>query len=98
MGRLVPPHHLGDAGPRLLGGGPAPGERALQRQKGGEPEWDEALIPLTVPEVRRLLYHLIWQSRPRAKSVLEWSRWRRRHQARARLCNYKRRLNTYLRL
>ena len=55
-----------------------------------KPEWGEALIPLTVPEVRWLLYHLIlWQSGPSAKSVLEWSRWRRRHQARARLCHYK---------
>ena len=95
MGWLVPPHHPGDAGPRLSGGSPEPGERASQWQKGGEPEWDEALIPLTVPEVRRLLCHLIWQSKPTAKSVLEWSHWRRRHQARARLSHYKRRLTTY---
>ena len=64
----------------------------LLRQKGGEPEWDEALIPLTVPEVRRLLCRLIWQPMPLNKSVLAWSRWRRRHQARARHCHYKRRL------
>ena len=56
------------------------------------------MIPLTVPEVRRLLYHLIWESTPTAKSVLEWSRWRRRHQARARICHYKRRLTLHLRL
>ena len=91
MGRLVPAHHPGDAGPCLSGGGPATSQHLLQRQKGGESEWDEALIPLTVPEVRRLLYRLIWQPRSTAKSVLKWSRWRRRHQARARLCHYKRR-------
>ena len=61
-------------------------------KKGGELEWDETLIPLTVPEVRRLLYRLIWRPMPLNKSVLAWSRWRRRHQASARLCHYKRRL------
>ena len=70
-------------------------------KKGGEPEWDEALIPLTVPEVRRLLYRLIWRPMPLNKSVPAWSRWRRRHQARARRCHYQRRLkhlSQYLRL
>ena len=72
----------------------------LRRKKGGEPEWDEALIPLTVPEVRRLLYRLIWRPMPLNKSVLSWSRWRR-HQARARRCHYQRRLqhlSQYVRL
>ena len=70
-------------------------------KKGESQEWDEALIPLTVPEVRRLLYRLIWQPIPSNKSVLKWSRWRRRHQARARLCHYQRRLrhlSQYVRL
>jgi hypothetical protein len=48
----------------------------------------EELIPLTVPEVRRLLAHLIWHQPPKVTSVLDWSRWRRRHQARARRCHY----------
>ena len=39
-------------------------------QKGGEPEWDEPLIPMTVPEVRRLLYRLIWRPMLLNKSVL----------------------------
>ena len=59
---------------------------------GERTEWDEALIPLTVPEVRRLLYWLIWQPFPSNKSVLAWSRWRRRHQARARHSHCKSRL------
>ena len=48
----------------------------------------EDLIPLTLPEVRRLLAHLIWHQPPEATSVLAWSHWRRRHQARARRCHY----------
>ena len=91
-------YRRGDAGPLLFGVDPEPGERALQWQIEGEPEWDEALIPLTLPEVRRLLYHLIWQFTPSAKSVLEWSCWRPRHQARSRLCHYKHLLTTCLRL
>ena len=59
------------------------------------------LIPLTVPEVRRLLYRLIWRHQPTDESVLWWSRWRRRHQATARRCHYRRRqklLTTFLQL
>ena len=91
----------GPAGPGLPGGGSAKSQRLFRRKKGGEPEWDEALIPLTVPEVRRLLYRLIWRPMPLNKSVLAWSRWRRRHQARARRCHYQRRLqhlSQYVRL
>ena len=64
----------------------------FQRQKRGEPGWDESLIPLTIPEVRRLLYRLIWQPVLSNDSVLAWSRWRRRHQARARHYHYQHRL------
>jgi hypothetical protein len=39
------------------------------------------LLPLTVPEVRRLLFALVWQPPPRAAQILHWSAWRRRHQA-----------------
>ncbi len=50
------------------------------------------LIPLTVPEVRRLLGRLVWRTLPPPEFVLDWSRWRRRHQAQARRCHYQRRL------
>ena len=50
------------------------------------------LIPLTVPEVRRLLWRLVWRTLPSPEAVLAWSRWRRRHQAQARRCHYQRRL------
>jgi hypothetical protein len=48
------------------------------------------LLPLTVSEVRRLLDALIWTP-PQPGFVLAWSRWRRRHQARARRAHYQRR-------
>jgi hypothetical protein len=57
-------------------------------RKKGAPSPVEELIPLTVPEVRRLLAALIWHQPPEATAVLDWSRWRRRHQARARRCHY----------
>ena len=51
-----------------------------------------ALIPLTVPEVRRLLWRLLWPLALPPPAVLAWSLWRRRHQALARRCHYRRRL------
>jgi len=52
---------------------------------------DVDLIPLTVPEVRRLLVAFAWSTPPGAERTLGWSIWRR-HQARARRGHYKRRL------
>ncbi len=51
-----------------------------------------ALLPPTVPEVRRLLYRLLWAQPPPVTRVLWWSQWRRRHQARAKRGHYQRRL------
>ena len=51
------------------------------------------LIPLTRHEIRRLLTGLSRQlAAPAAQ--LHWSRWRRRHQATARNCHYRRRAQT----
>jgi hypothetical protein len=61
----------------------------------------EELLPVTVPEVRRLLRGLVWQSAPPDAVLLRWSYWRRRHQQRAKRCHYRRRLadvSTQLRL
>jgi hypothetical protein len=44
-----------------------------------------------VPEVRRLLVALVWTTPSQPGFVLAWSRWRRRHQARARRAHYQRR-------
>ena len=80
--QLVPPYHSGDARPRL------PHHYPRKRGKKGAPVPVSDLIPLTVPEVRRLLGHLIWTQSPEATAIFAWSRWRRRHQARARRCHY----------
>jgi SRSO17 transposase len=51
----------------------------------------EGLIPITVNEQRRLIDALILQPHRSLARLLNWSTWRRRHQARARLCHYQRR-------
>ena len=60
--------------------------------KGGYPGLDESLIPITVPELRRLLTRLVWTMSYPAKLGLSWSLWRRNHQIQARRCHYQRRL------
>src|ERR1019366_6052076 len=78
--RVVSAHHAGNARPCL------PHHHPCQRGKRGARASE--LIPLTVPEVRRLLGPLIWTQPPEATAIFAWSRWRRRHQARARRCHY----------
>jgi len=51
-------------------------------------------IPLTVPEVRRLLGRILFPLSRSAPAVLAWSWWRRCHQARASASHAKRRLNS----
>jgi hypothetical protein len=46
-------------------------------------------VPLSVPELRRLMMRLAAGQPP--TEVLAWSRWRRRHQAVAKYYHYKRR-------
>jgi hypothetical protein len=43
----------------------------------------QALLPLTVPEVRRLLWQFALKREPSSLHGLAWSYWRRRHQAQA---------------
>jgi hypothetical protein len=49
------------------------------------------LLPLTVAEVRHLLWQTAWSQAPPLGFILAWSLWRRRHQARARRSHAKRR-------
>lgn len=49
------------------------------------------LLPLTVPEVRRLLHRLVTHILCEPDTVIAWSLWRRRHQQRARRSHWKRR-------
>jgi SRSO17 transposase len=48
-------------------------------------------VPLSVPEVRRILWRLVLTRTPPTERVLGWSYWRRCHQARAKRCHYQRR-------
>jgi len=49
------------------------------------------LIPLTEPEVRRLLIAIVWPRLTTIEQALTWSTWRRRHQATAQRCHYRKR-------
>ena len=71
----------------------SPAPRPLRPRKGGRGglTGELGLLPLTVPEVRRLLVALVWTAPVQPGLVLAWSRWRRRHQARARRAHYQRR-------
>jgi hypothetical protein len=62
---------------------------AAAQPDGGYPH-DDQLIPLTRHEIRRLFTGLCQQP-PAPALQLQWSRWRRRHQATARACHYRRR-------
>lgn len=57
------------------------------------PEHEDRLIPLTRNEIRRLfsaLTEAFHRGAPWVLHRLHWSQWRRRHQARARACHYRR--------
>jgi SRSO17 transposase len=56
-----------------------------------QPDSDDQHIPLTTPEIRRLLAVLILTQHHQIEQILRWSQWRRRHQATARRCHYQRR-------
>lgn len=58
-------------------------------QPHGDPDGGQ-LIPLTRHEIRRLFTGL-GQQPPAPATQLHWSRWRRRHQATAKACHYRRR-------
>ena len=51
----------------------------------------EELLPWTVPEVRHLLWQLVWTEPASIPHVLAWSQWRRRHHARTKGRHYRRR-------
>src|SRR6478736_4416722 len=89
LARLAPPRHPRHAGAR-------PARRAAGRPeqaKGGARAARRLLVPLSVPEVRRLITRLAPGRGPPAPAfVLAWSFWRRAHQAAAQACCWGRRL------
>ena len=50
----------------------------------------EGLIPLTRNEIRRLFSQLLDRGRRALTAIAAWSRWRRRHQANAKIYHYRR--------
>jgi len=62
---------------------------AIEREHAPTPA---GLIELTVNEFRRLFDALLLGAKHSIDTLLAWSRWRRRHQARARECHYRRHL------
>ena len=62
-------------------------------QPAGSRPRDDQLIPLTRNEIRKLFTGLRQQP-PAARLQLHWSQWRRRHQATARACHYRKRART----
>ncbi|MBK1710772.1 hypothetical protein EBL84_00495 [Marichromatium sp. AB31] len=77
---MASPYHPCAAGPCL------PRRAATAGEKGGAVA---GRIALTAPEIRRLLEALLWRERAPPDAVIAWSDWRRRHQARARVCHYR---------
>ena len=54
-----------------------------------------ALVP-TVPEIRTLLARLVFKPSHKPSDIIQWSLWRRKHQASAAISHYKRRQNSQL--
>jgi hypothetical protein len=48
-------------------------------------------VPLSVQEIRRLLWRIVLAVQQTAQHILAWSHWRRRHQHLAQSYHYKRR-------
>ncbi|MGW1364922.1 IS701 family transposase [Streptomyces chartreusis] len=65
--------------------------RADEHSQHGAPD---GLIPLSCNEIQRLFITLAVRPDHTAAHRLDWSRWRRRHQARARACHYRRQAAT----
>src|SRR5260370_40368784 len=69
-------------------------EARLSSAANGSNQTPPLPIPLTVPEVRRLLGRLLFPLSRSPPALLAWSWWRRCHQARASASHAKRRLNS----
>lgn len=65
---------------------------ARLRVQPGAPPSALPLLPLTIPEVHRLLARLIWPAPCNMQRAFAWSGWRRSHQSRASYFHTKRRL------
>src|ERR1017187_1617061 len=57
----------------------------------GEKKTPGGQVPLSVPELRHLLTHLLWRGWHGVEHLLQWSQWRRHHQFHALRCHYRKR-------
>src|SRR4051812_18502156 len=79
-----PPRHAGARPPGRPAGRAERGQRGRRAAR-------ELLVPLSVPELRRLIVRLaLGRDPPTAGFVLAWSFWRRAHQAAAQACHWGR--------
>jgi len=60
-------------------------------ERAHHPPEQQKLVPLSINEIRRLLAKLIINTAHTIDHWLDWSTWRRRHQARAKTSHYRRR-------
>lgn len=68
----------------------------VTHEQGEEHVSGEELVPLTLAEVRRLMCSVLLRVLPEQQAALCWSRWRRKHQMRAKLCHRRRRARRLL--
>src|SRR5262245_34812663 len=98
---MVSPHHLGHVGASVFGSRAGRnGDRRGPPQRGAEAEDDQfgalqraprAPVRLRGAEIRGLFWQRVAVVERSATSILQWSRWRRWHQAWARYYHHRRR-------
>jgi hypothetical protein len=98
---VVSAYDAGDVGPgpadRLAGGSHRGGK--VKKKHGTSPggqspdgvqSQPRPHLPLSIPEIRRLLWRLVLAVEQTAQQIMAWSRWRRWHQSLAKYYHYKR--------
>ena len=87
MASLVSARHTGFVSSRCAISYSLPDSRH-ESSKGGSNELK--LLPWTLPELKRLLWRLVFSTSQSLFSVWHWSIWRRQKQQRSRQCHYRR--------
>lgn len=87
MASLVSTYYIGTVGSRYAISHSRSGSHHDSSKRGSN---ELKLLPWTLPEVKRLLWTLLWSTLPTLFTVWHWSIWRRRKQERARQCHYQR--------
>ena len=99
---MVAAYHVGDVGVCAVDGAtgrPPARSTPVKKNLAGLPaepsdrlqDFARAEAPLSVREIRRLLWRLVLATQQRVERMLAWSTWRRWHQGIAKYWHYKRR-------